>query len=254
MVHGRGLGWFLGIYLGYPLVMTNSSPWKIANLVRWFTVLQNRWIFHGELLVITRWYPVSGRDHGHLWPYHPVTCDPIIPGHLRPYYPVTCDPIPLITLTPPAFHHTIVSILLLYLNFPPCVPLYHCLHSTSLFKLPPPCVPLYHCLRSISSFKLHPPRVPLYHCLHSTSLFKLPPPVSILLLYLNFPPCVPLNHCLHSTSLFKLPPPAFHYTIVPILFLHLNFTPPVFHYTIVSILLLYLNFPPLSPFSFYFFI
>ena len=42
--------------------------------------------------------------HGHLWPYHPVTCDPIIPGHLRPYYPVTCDPIPLITLTPPAFH------------------------------------------------------------------------------------------------------------------------------------------------------
>ena len=77
------------------------------------------------------------RDHGHLWPYHPVTCDPIIPGHLRPYYPVTCDPIPLITLTPPAFHHTIVSILLLYLNFPPCVPLYHCLHSTSLFKLPP---------------------------------------------------------------------------------------------------------------------
>jgi hypothetical protein len=24
------------------------------------------------------------RDHGHLWPYYPVTCDPIIPGHLRP--------------------------------------------------------------------------------------------------------------------------------------------------------------------------
>ena len=60
---------------------------------------------------------------------------------------------------------------------------------------------------------LDPPCVPLYHCLHSTSLFKLPPPafhstfVSILLLYLNFLPCVPLNHCLHSTSLFKLPPP-----------------------------------------------
>ena len=87
---------------------------------------------------------------GHLWPYHPVTCDPIIPGHLRPYYPVTCDPIPLITLTPPAFHHTSVSILLLYLNFPPCVPLYHCLHSTSLFKLPPlrstkPLSPFYFC-------------------------------------------------------------------------------------------------------------
>ena len=24
------------------------------------------------------------RVHGHLWPYYPVTCDPIIPGHLRP--------------------------------------------------------------------------------------------------------------------------------------------------------------------------
>ena len=22
--------------------------------------------------------------HGHLWPYYPVTCDPILPGHLRP--------------------------------------------------------------------------------------------------------------------------------------------------------------------------
>ena len=24
------------------------------------------------------------RVHGHLWPYYPVTCDPILPGHLRP--------------------------------------------------------------------------------------------------------------------------------------------------------------------------
>ena len=80
----------------------------------------------------------------------------------------------------------------------------------------PPCVPPYNCLHSTSLFKLPTPCVPLYHCLHSTSLFKLPPPafhytiVSILLLYLNFPPCVPLSHGLHPTSLFKLPPPAFH--------------------------------------------
>ena len=38
----------------------------------------------------------------------------------------------------PAFHWTIVSIFLLYLNFPPCVSLNYCLHFTSLFKLPPP--------------------------------------------------------------------------------------------------------------------
>ena len=76
--------------------------------------------------------------HGHLWPYYPVTCDPILPAHLRPYYLVTCDPIPLITLTPP------------------CVPPYNGLHSTSLFELPP-CVPLNHGLYSASLFELPPP-------------------------------------------------------------------------------------------------
>ena len=121
-------------------VLGASHSWK--NLFKLCCVPQIiAWSLHDQLRSKsskrcgTSWS--SGGDHGHLWPYHPVTCDPIIPGHLRPYYPVTCDPIPLITLTPPAFHHTIVSILLLYLNFPPCVPLYHCLHSTSLFKLPP---------------------------------------------------------------------------------------------------------------------
>ena len=113
---------------------------------------------------------------------------------------------------PSTFHYTIVSILLLYLNFPPCVPPKHGLHYTSLCKLPPPCVPLNHCLHSTSLFKLPPlrstkPWSPFYFFI-STS----PPPafhqtmVSILLLYLNFPPCVPLNHSLHSTSLFKLSP------------------------------------------------
>ena len=108
---------------------------------------------HAAVIASAAWTDKAPcRDHGHLWPYHPVTCDPIIPGHLRPYYPVTCDPIPLITLTPPAFHHTIVSFLLLYLNFPPAFhytivsilllylnfpPCVHCLHSTSSFKLPP---------------------------------------------------------------------------------------------------------------------
>ena len=39
------------------LVMTNSWPWKIdgPNRNRWFTVLNSMVIFHGELLVITRW-------------------------------------------------------------------------------------------------------------------------------------------------------------------------------------------------------
>ena len=41
----------------------------------------------------------------------------------------------------------------------------------------------------------------------------------------SHPPCVPPYNCLHSTSLFKLPPPAFHYTIVSILLLYLNFPP-----------------------------
>ena len=51
-------------------------------------------------LTITTMNIVRYRYHGHLWPYYPVTCDPILPGHLRPYYPVTCDPIPLVTLPP----------------------------------------------------------------------------------------------------------------------------------------------------------
>ena len=155
---------------------------------------------------------------GHLRPYSTRPLATLLSGHLRPY--------PFIYTPPPAFHNTMVSILLLYLNFPPCVPLNHCLHSTSLFKLPP-CVPLYHGLHSTSLFKLFPPCVPLKHCLHSTSSFNAFHYFmdSILLLYLNFPPllstiplspfyffiwtsppCVPLNHCLHSTSLSKLPP------------------------------------------------
>ena len=69
------------------------------------------------------------------------------------------------TYPPPAFHYTIFSFLLLYLKLtPPCVPLNHCHHSTSFFKLTPsPCVPLYYCLHSTSLFKLTPPCVPLYH-------------------------------------------------------------------------------------------
>ena len=73
-----------------------------------------------------------------------VTCDPIIRSLATLFYPVTCDPIirspatlSLYLHSTPAFHHTMVSILLLYLSFPPCVPLNHCLHFTSLFKLPP---------------------------------------------------------------------------------------------------------------------
>ena len=47
-----------------------------------------------------------------------------------------------------------------------------CLHSTSVLKYPPlrstkPLSPVYFFIESS-------PRVPLYHCLHSTSLFKLP--------------------------------------------------------------------------------
>ena len=110
---------------------------------------------------------------------------------------------------PAAFHLTMVSILLLYLNFPPCVPLYHGLHSTSLFQLIPHCVPLYHGLHS------------------SSSLFTLAP-----LRYTK--PWSPLYFFIHT------------------------FPPPAFHYAMVSILLLYLNFPPLRstiPWSpFYFFI
>ena len=48
---------------------------------------------------------------GHLWPYYPRSLATLLSGHLRPY--------PFNNSHPPAFHHTIVSILLLYLNFPP---------------------------------------------------------------------------------------------------------------------------------------
>ena len=133
------------------------------------------------------------------------------PAHLRTHIRFICDNISgssahtlsqatMVSIllfylnSPPAFHQTMVSILLLYLNHPPFVPLNHCIHSTSLFKLPPPCVPSN-------------------HGLHSTCLFQ------------RSSPCVPLNHCLHSTSLFKLYPPAFHQTIVSILLLYLNFPP-----------------------------
>ena len=128
-----------------------------------------------------------------------------------------------------------VSIFLLCFNFPPCVPPYNGLRSTSLFKLPPPtfhhtmvfnlllyfnfppCVPPYNGLRSTSLFKLPPPYVPPYNGLQSTSLFQLPPlrstiqwspwSPSISFLYLNF--CIPPYnslHGLHSTSVFKLSP------------------------------------------------
>ena len=119
----------------------------------------------------------------------------------------------LLKLPPPAFHHTVLYILLLYLNFPP-------LRSTITWSP-------FHVFIQTSA-----PCVPPYHGLHSTSLFKLPPPafhhtmVSIPFLYLNFPPpCVPPYNGLHSTSLFKLPPPAFHHTMVSILLLYLNFPP-----------------------------
>ena len=87
---------------------------------------------------------------GHLWPYSTRSLATLLSGHLRPYPFIYTPPPP-----PPAFHQAMVSILLLYLNFPPCVPPSHGLHSNSLFKLPP--------LRSLN------------HCPHSTSLFKLPP-------------------------------------------------------------------------------
>ena len=136
----------------------SSRKWYLYRHLHVFSMQKQLWW-------VTLWSATHGvwmkiiygvRYHGHLWPYHPVTCDPILPGHLGPYYPVTCDPIPLITLTPPAFHQTMVS------------------NSTSLFELPP--------LRSTKPWSLFyffiwtsPPCVPLNHCLHSTSLFKLPP-------------------------------------------------------------------------------
>ena len=41
--------------MGYPLVMTNSSPWTMALIEIDGLPLKNGWIFHGELLVITRY-------------------------------------------------------------------------------------------------------------------------------------------------------------------------------------------------------
>ena len=76
------------------------------------------------------------------------------------------------TCPAPAFHQTIVSILLLYLNFP-------LLRSTKpvsillLYLNFPSCVPPSHDLHSTSLFKFAPPA---FHqtSLHSTSLSKLP--------------------------------------------------------------------------------
>ena len=159
-----------------------------------------------------------------------VTCDPIIrslaplfweanSGHLRPYYPVTCDPTSLFKLTPPALHHTMVSLLLLYLNFPPCVPPCNGLHSASLFKFPPRA--FHHTMVSLLLLYLNfPPlrsaiQYPAFHhkmvCILLLYLdFPLPAfhhtMVSVSLLCFNFPPCVPPYNGLHSTSLFKLPP------------------------------------------------
>ena len=105
----------------------------------------------------------------------------------------------------------------------PCVPLNHFLHSTSLFKLTPPA--FHYTIVAILLLYLNLPLLlylnlpsPAFHYTIVTIILlylNFPPAfhytiVSILLLYLNFPPCVPLNHCLHSTSLFKLTPPAFH--------------------------------------------
>ena len=88
--------------------------------------------------------------------------------------------------------------LLLYFNFPPCVPPYNGLRSTSLFKLPPPYVPPYNGLQSTSLFQLPP--------LRSTIQWS-PWSPSISFLYSNF--CIPPYnslHGLHSTSVFKLSP------------------------------------------------
>jgi len=41
--------------LGYPLVIEHSHGIDGPNQNRWFTVLNSRVIFHGKLLVITRW-------------------------------------------------------------------------------------------------------------------------------------------------------------------------------------------------------
>ena len=90
----------------------------------------------------------------------------------------------------PAFHHTVLYILLLYLNFPPAF--HHTMVSIFLvcFNFPP-CAPPYNGLRSASLFKLCPPKF------HHTMVY----------IHLNFPPlgpCVPPYNGLPSTSLFKL--------------------------------------------------
>ena len=106
-----------------------------------------------------------------------------------------------------------VSILLLYLNFPP-------LRSTIQW------FPIYSCMQNSS-----PP------ALHQTM-------VSILLLYLHFPPRAPPINALHEASLFKLPAPALHQTMLSMKLLYLNFPPPALHQTMLSMNLLYFNFPP----------
>ena len=43
--------YFTGLWNIYPLVMTNSSPWKMmAHRNRWFTVLNSMVIFHGYVI------------------------------------------------------------------------------------------------------------------------------------------------------------------------------------------------------------
>ena len=78
-----------------------------------------------------------------------------------------------------------VSILLLYLKFPP-------LRSTIQW------FPIYSCMQNSP-----PPCATPNDGLHFAPLFKLPPP-------LRAPP----NNALHEASVFKLPPPALHHTMV----------------------------------------
>jgi len=42
-------------FLQTTLWLFNVAMETMAHRNRWFTVLKNGWIFHGELLVITRW-------------------------------------------------------------------------------------------------------------------------------------------------------------------------------------------------------
>ena len=164
-----------------------------------------------------------------------------------------------------------VSILLLYLNFPPCVPLNHCLHSIPLFKLPPlhstiPWSPAYVFISTSPPARPTKPLSPFDFFVYISAPAFHHTMVSTLLLYFNFPPlrstipwspfyffistsppCVPLYHGLHSTSLFKLTP-SLRSTKqwYPFYFL-IETSPPTFHQTMVSIPLLSLNFPPCVP-------